>query len=285
MQPQRLEFMLPTLEGSPSPHRLACWQWGDASNPSVLVCVHGLTRQGRDFEFLAHALCGKYRILAPDMPGRGESDFLSPGKAYNYGQYMADINGMLHQLGVTSCDWVGTSMGGIIGMMMASLPSKPVGKLVLNDVGALIPKESLLRIRDYVGKDMEFVDWQGAEKNLRAIFVPWGMTEEVQWQHVMEHSLKPNADGGWRLHYDPAIAEVFFSQNPLEDIDLNPVWEKVTCPVLILRGAQSDLLLREVAQKMAASRSQITLVEIANTGHAPHLMDAEQIGLIKEFLA
>lgn len=285
MEPQKLEFSLPTLEGLPTPHKLAVWQWGDAKNENVLICVHGLTRLGRDFDFLANVLSKRYRVLAPDMPGRGDSDFLTPGTAYNYGQYVADITGMMQQLGITKCDWVGTSMGGIIGMIVAGLPTQPIRKLVLNDVGIIVTKESLQRIKTYVGKHMEFADRATAEKNLREIFAPWAMTEERQWQHVFDISLKPVGDGRVRLHYDPAIAEVFFAQDPLEDIDLTPVWEKIPCPVLLLRGAESDLLLHETAQKMASSRADVELVEIAGTGHAPHLMDAAQISLIENFFA
>lgn len=282
---QRLSFELPTLEGAaPNPHKLVCWQWGDPENRNVLLCVHGLTRNGRDFDFLAQLLSERYRVLCPDMPGRGESGWLTPATAYHNGQYVSDIGHLLNRLAITQVDWIGTSMGGIIGMIMAGLQPSLVRRMVLNDVGSLIPKASLERLRSYVGKIMRFASEAEAQAKMRLLFAPWGIREEVHWQHLMQHSARMLADGSVELTYDPAIVQVFLEQPEIKDADLSHVWNAVTCPVLLLRGADSDLLLHETAVQMAASRDGVKLVEIAGCGHAPHLMSHEQISMIGEWL-
>lgn len=283
-QPQRLSFTLPSLEGaSPGPHQLTCWQWGESTNNNVLLCVHGLTRNGRDFDFLARTLSKRYRVLCPDMPGRGESEWLSPAASYHYGQYVSDIGHMLAQLGIAQLDWVGTSMGGVIGMIMAGLQPTLIRRMVLNDVGALIPKESLERLRSYVGKTMRFANWDEAQSKMRVLFEPWGISEKEHWQHLLTHSSRTLPDGSVELTYDPAIAQVFLDQPEVKDVDLSHVWNAVQCPVLLLRGENSDLLLRETALQMAG-RDHVNYVEIKNCGHAPHLMSNEQIRLVEQWL-
>lgn len=282
--PNIIELYLPSLEGvTPNPHKLTCWEWGDPKNQNVLLCVHGLTRNGRDFDFLARALSHRYRVLCPDMPGRGQSDWLSPPAAYNPGQYVSDIQHMLNRLNIERVDWVGTSMGGIIGMIAAGLTPDRIRKMVLNDIGAMIPKAALERLKLYVGQLMRFPSRQAMESGLREVLAPWGMTESWQWRHVVEHSLRELADGSWEFTYDPAIAQAFVGAQELKDADLSHVWNAVQCPILLLRGAESDLLLHDTAVQMAA-RENVTLVEIPHTGHAPHLMSDEQIKLIVDWL-
>jgi pimeloyl-ACP methyl ester carboxylesterase len=264
-------------------HRVAYTQWGDGTNPRALVCAHGLTRNGRDFDFLAAALQDQYRIVCPDVVGRGQSDWLTHKSDYNYLQYLADMNALIARLDMASIDWVGTSMGGLIGMMLAAQPNTPIRKLVMNDVGPFIPKSSLERLATYVGKAPSFASIAEAEFYVRTVSAGFGALTPEQWRHLTEHSVKSAAGGGFVMRYDPGIAEVFAGA-ALQDVNLWPIWSGVRCPVLLIRGAESDLLLRETALQMQSSRAGVTLVEIAQAGHAPALMDRGQIDIVREFL-
>jgi pimeloyl-ACP methyl ester carboxylesterase len=255
-------------------------EWGTGDRTAI--CVHGLTRNGRDFDWLAPALVERgWRVLCPDMPGRGCSAWLTEPKDYGYALYLSVAAALIARADAERVSWVGTSMGGIIGMMVAAQPSAPLDALILNDVGALIPKAAIARIGTYVGSAPAFADLDAAEAYLRRVHAPFGALTDAQWRHMAVHGTR-KAEDGLRLNYDPAIALPFKEQEP-QDVDLRPVWEKVSCPTLILRGATSDLLLAETAAEMSAG-GRAGLIEFPNCGHAPSLMEPAQIAAVVDFL-
>jgi pimeloyl-ACP methyl ester carboxylesterase len=265
-------------------HRIAYLEWGDAANPEVLICVHGLTRCARDFDNLARALCDRYRVVCPDVAGRGDSDWLADPMHYSYPQYVSDMVTLIARLDVERVHWVGTSMGGLIGMALAALKDSPVSKLVLNEAGAVVAHAVLERIAGYVGKAPDFPSIEVAEQLIRAIAAPFGPHTDAEWRFLTEVVLRRNADGGYRLHYDPAIAVPFRKEIPEGDIDLWPVWDAVKCPTLLIRGAESDMLSRETAEAMTRRGPRAKLVELPGIGHAPTLMHDDQIAIVSEFL-
>ncbi len=256
-------------------------EWGPMDGAPVL-CVHGLTRTGRDFDVLAEALARQgRRVFCPDLPGRGASDRLPDPMLYVPPTYVVALGHLLARID-GPVDWVGTSLGGICGMLVAATPGHPIRRLVLNDLGALVPKASLERIRDYIGEDPSFASVAALEAELRRVHAPFGPLTDAEWRHLAETSARALPDGRVALHYDPAIA-VPFRTIEITDMDLAPVWMRVETPTLVIRGAESDLLLRETAVEMA-KRPHVSLVEIAGCGHAPALMDAAQIGIVRDFL-
>jgi len=264
-------------------HRVAYTEWGDPQNPRVVVCVHGLTRTARDFDFLARALEDECRVVCPDVPGRGASEWLAVKEDYGYPLYCADTAALLARLDVEEVDWVGTSMGGLVGMMIAAMPGAPLRRMVLNDIGPLIPKAALERIVSYVGTAPTFESRDALEAYLREVHAPFGALPEAQWRHIAEHSARRLADGGWALHYDPGIGEPLRAA-ALEEVDLWQTWEAIRCPVLVLRGADSDVLPASVAREMTRRGPRADLEEIEGVGHAPMLMSGEQIGLVRGWL-
>ncbi len=265
-------------------HRMAYTEWGDPANPRVLVCVHGLTRNGRDFDALARALSERYRVVCPDVVGRGESDRLADPSHYAYPQYCADMNALIARLGAERVDWLGTSMGGIIGMMMAARPQSPVARLILNDIGPRVAKAGLARLATYVGKDPRFAYRTEAEAYFRRVMATFGPLTDAQWAHIVDHGVEAAEGGGYRLRYDPAIGEAFKAV-PAFDIELWPFWDPIQCPVLAIRGAESDLFLEGTAREMAARGPRAHVATLSGVGHAPALMADEQIALIREWLA
>lgn len=264
-------------------HRMAYTEWGDPANPRVLVCAHGLTRNGRDFDDLARAMAPYYRVVCPDVVGRGRSPWLPVKDDYQLPTYVADMVTLIARLGVDSVHWVGTSMGGLIGMLLASLPDTPIRRLVLNDVGPLVTLSSIQRIGQYVGQAPVFPSPEAAEAYIRAVSVPFGRLTDAQWRHLTEFSIK-EAEGGWVMRYDPGIAEPFRKSPLVADVDLWQVYDAIACPTLVMRGAESDLLLSETAAEMRARGPRARLVEVPEVGHAPVLMDPAQIAPIHDFL-
>ena len=271
----------------PGFHCIAYTEWGDSANSNVLICVHGLTRNSRDFDHLATALEGHYRILCIDVAGRGKSQWLKEAAHYNYGTYVADIIALLTHLHITKVDWVGTSMGGLIAMVLAASYPGLIRKLVLNDIGPFIPAATLKRIGTYVSITPQFIDLGGVERHLRGILAPFGITDDAHWRHLAEHSALKRDDGKYILAYDPAIASAFerpSGEGEIVDIDLWSLWEKITCETLVLRGALSDALLAETAATMKTTGPKAELVEFPGIGHAPALMDEGQITIVKSWL-
>ena len=282
-----MEFRQQTVQciGPSGLHRMAYTEWGARDNPRVLVCVHGLTRNGRDFDVLAASLAAHYRIVCPDVVGRGQSGYLRDPAGYAIPQYVADMVTLIARLNVDSVHWLGTSMGGLIGMALAAQESSPIRRLVLNDVGPLITAESLRRIAEYVGTDPQWPSFDAALAYVKLISAPFGELTEAQWRHLTETSVVQRPDGRWAFRYDPRIAEPFkaaFAGGA--DIDLWPLYRQVGCPMLVIRGAESDLLTRETWQQMASHGQPVKLAEIEKVGHAPMFRSDEQIAIVRDFL-
>lgn len=265
-------------------HRMAYTEWGARDNPRVLICVHGLTRNGRDFDALAQALATEYRVVCPDVVGRGQSSRLRAPSAYGIAQYVADMVTLIARLDVGSVHWLGTSMGGLIGMALASQDGTPIHRLILNDVGPVITTESLERIATYVGTDPTWATFDEALAYVKVISAPFGQLDEVQWRHLTEYSIGQRSDGRWGFLYDPLIAAPFKAAFSGEPIDLWPVYERIHCPTLVLRGAESDLLTREVWQQMGERGPRARLAEIPGVGHAPMFLSDDQIAIARDFL-
>lgn len=264
-------------------HRLAYTEWPGPKDAPTLLCVHGLTRNSRDFDTLAGALSAHYRVICPDLPGRGKSEWLADAADYAYPLYLADIAALIARLDVARVDWVGTSMGGTIGMLFASLPQAPIGKLVINDIGALVPKAGIERIAAYVGLDPGFADLAAFEAVLRRVHAPFGPLSDAQWHHLATYSSRRRPDGSIGFNYDPKIAAAF-QQGPIDDVDLWKSWDAIKAPVLLLRGAHSDILPRDVAAAMTQRGPGAKLIEFAGIGHAPALVAEDQIAAIRDFL-
>lgn len=275
--------------GSGAFHRVAYTEWGDRASSRVVVCVHGLTRQGRDFDFLAAELAARgYRVVCPDVAGRGLSDHLFDTKGYAAPQYLADMTTLIARLGVAELDWIGTSMGGLIGMLLAARANTPIRRLVLNDIGPFIPQAALQRIARYLGADPLFADMGAAERYMREVHAGFGPLADEGWRHLALHSVRADP-GGFRLRYDPAIATAFTAATET-DAEMWPVWAQIRVPVLVLRGAASDVLTAETARLMTAGGPdgaglKARLVEFPGVGHAPALMDQDQIETVARWLA
>lgn len=263
-------------------HRVAYHEWGDPSNPHVVLCVHGLTRNGRDFDHLARALAPQFRVICPDVAGRGSSQWLTHKQDYGYPLYLADMATLIARTGADRVDWIGTSMGGLMGMMLAAQPDTPIRRLLLNDIGPFIPRAALERLAQYVGKAPGFPTLEALEKYLRVVMEPFGTLTDEHWRHLATHSSRRNDDGTFVLSYDPAIANAF--AGPLQDVSLWPMWDAIRCPTEVVRGKESDLLLRETAEEMTRRGPKAQLIELAGIGHAPALMAEDQITIVKEFV-
>jgi len=265
-------------------HRMAYTEWGAPDNPRVLLCVHGLTRNGRDFDRLAQALAGHYRVVCPDVVGRGQSGRLRDPAGYAIPQYLNDMVTLIARLNVDSVHWLGSSMGGLIGLALASLDNTPIRRLILNDVGPLITAESLERIATYVGVDPTWGSFDEALAYVKEISAPFGRLDEGQWRHLTEHSVGRRVDGRWGFLYDPQIAAPFKAAFVDQDIELWPLYDRVACPTLVVRGAESELLARATWQQMAERGPRARLVEIPEVGHAPMFLDEAQVAVVRDFL-
>ena len=268
-------------------HHMAYWEWGDAANPKVLVCVHGLTRQGRDFDTLARALSGEYRVVCPDVVGRGESDWMKNPASYAIPAYVADMVTLLARLDAREVHWVGTSMGGLIGMGLAALPESPIRRLVLNDVGPAIEYAALVRIGTYLGVPVHWKTLDEAADALREISLGFGPHTREEWLALTRPQLVADGDG-FKPRYDPAIGVPFKALTPeLAAAGEAMLWQSydaIRCPTLVLRGAQSDLLSPATALAMAQRGPRARVHEVADTGHAPTLVHADQIAVVRDFL-
>ncbi|NVM79957.1 pimeloyl-ACP methyl ester carboxylesterase [Duganella sp. SG902] len=273
-------------------HRMAYKEWGDESNPNVLVCVHGVTRVSDDFDNMARALAGDYRVICPDIVGRGRSDWLKNPQLYRIPQYVSDIVTLLARVlpdaESQKVDWFGTSMGGLIGMGLASLPGNPIRKLVLNDIGPVLAPQALQRIGDYIGQDLRFDSFEDGAKFIRDVSLSFGEHTEQEWHKLATDVLRQDKDGKWVRHYDMGLALPFRSATPESaDADQAMLWaayEAIQCPTLLVRGAESDLLSPETARLMTERGPKATLVEIPNVGHAPTFIHDDQIAIAKQFL-
>ena len=280
-EPRRRSVQCASAKGL---HRIAYLEWGDPRNRDVLICVHGLARSSRDFDELARALCGHFRVACPDLAGRGDSDRLPDPALYVVPQYVSDMVTLIARLDAESVNWLGTSLGALIGMALAAQSGTPVKKLILNDAGPVIAKAALERIAAYLGKTPVFGSIEEAEKYVRSISVPFGPHSEAQWRFLTETWVRKDAEGKWRPHYDPRIADEYRRTLPDKDIELWYLYDAIRCPTFVLRGAQSDLLSRETADAMARRGPKAKVVEIPGVGHAPTLLNPEQISIARNFL-
>jgi pimeloyl-ACP methyl ester carboxylesterase len=263
-------------------HRVVYDEWGDADNPRVVVCVHGIGRNARDFDELAAALANTHRVLAVDMPGRGRSDWLADPNDYAFPTYLATLTALIARSAVDEVAWVGTSMGGLLGMTIAALPATPITRLVVNDVGPTIEPAAVERIRGYFGADPTFATYDEIARYVRTISAPFGPLTDDQWDRLTRSNVRRRADGTWGMGYDPAIA-VPFRASPAPP-DLWRVWDAITCPTLVLRGRESDLLTAATAAEMAARGPRPAIVEFPGVGHAPMLLTPDQIEPVARFL-
>lgn len=269
-----------------APHgfsRMHYYEWGDPANDRVVVCVHGLTRNGRDFDALARELAVDFRVICPDMPGRGQSAWLRDPNDYVFPTYLNALAALLARVAPASLSWVGTSMGGLLGIVLAAQPGTPVGRLVVNDVGPVIEPTALQRIGTYVGADPAFASFAELEAHIRAVSATFGPLTDAQWRFLSETTARRLPDGRWKLTYDPGIAVPFRSAQDQSAL-LWAMWDALTCPVLLLRGAESDLLATATAQEMTRRGPHPSLVEFAGIGHAPTLLDPDQIAPVAAFL-
>ena len=279
-------------------HRMAYWQWGQADAGHVIVCAHGLSRQGRDFDVLAQALVerfgGNVRVICPDVVGRGRSDWLKDPAMYQIPTYAGDMLALVAQVKPTTLDWVGTSMGGLIGMVICGQPGLPlpvpVRKLVLNDVGPALQWQALQRIGQYLGNAPRFASLEQAAQAMWVISTGFGPHTPEQWLALSKHMVKPMTDeqGGVALHYDPAIAVPFRSITQEAAVQgeaaLWQIHDKIKAQTLLLRGANSDLLSRDTAQAMTERGLKARLVEFEGVGHAPTLIAPDQVQVVTDFL-
>lgn len=274
--------------GKSGTHRIVWYEWGEPSAKPVL-CVHGLTRNGHDFDFFAEALVKKgYRVICPDVVGRGKSAWLENPKHYGYPLYCADMLFLLDHLGIKTVDWVGTSMGGLMGMMIAATHPERISRLVLNDIGSFIPKAALMRIGAYISQRISFRSMEDGKEYLRNAMATFGIFKEEHWDHLTKFNFIREPGGSFHIAYDPALSNAFRLKSgkpkKMPDMDFSKLWGMVKCPVLVIRGAESDLLLKETAEKMAAHKD-VELIEFENCGHAPMLMDEAQIKPVVKWLS
>jgi pimeloyl-ACP methyl ester carboxylesterase len=270
------------VEGPDGDYGLSYAEWGRPDASRTIICVHGLTRNGRDFDHLAAALQDHARVICPDMAGRGLSDPLNNPEQYALPTYVAHMLQVLGKLELREVDWVGTSMGGLIGMGVAA-SGAPIRRLVLNDIGPFIPKAALERINTYLGMSLSFASLEALEAHLREVHAGFGPLSDAEWRHLAEHGASRREDGAFRLSYDQRLGEPM-KRGPIEDVDLWPVWDQIRCPVLVLRGTESDLLLSATAEEMTRRGPRAEVVEIDGTGHAPALMAKDQIEIVRDWL-
>lgn len=264
-------------------HQVHYTEWGDPANPKALICAHGLTRTGRDFDFIAAALEQDYRVICPDVVGRGQSDWLDDKKDYTYPLYVNDMATLMAKIDAERVDWIGTSMGGLIGIFLACHPGTPIRKMVVNDIGPRIPVAGLQRVATYVGQVVVYDSIERMERFMRTIAAPFGNLSDEQWRHMTVHSARQLEDGRYALAYDPGIAENFKTLD-LKDIDLWPLWDCIQCPTLVLRGAFSDVLDHADAIAMTERGPKAKLIEFPGMGHAPALMADDQIAVVRDWL-
>jgi pimeloyl-ACP methyl ester carboxylesterase len=272
------------LQRIPS-HKLSYVEWGDPLNENIILCIHGLTRNARDFDKLAVSLANDFRVISIDIVGRGQSDWLENKFHYHYDTYIKDVLLFIEDLNLKNIHIIGTSMGGIIGYVIAAQHPELVKTLTLNDIGPFIPGSALKRIAKYVGLQPSFDNFELAKAHCKILLSPFGIKEEEDWNHITKHSTYLGPDGKYRLAYDAEIVKgMNITPDSAKDVNLWNVWNKVNCPILLIRGNKSDILTAATAEEMLKSKKNIKIYTVQNVGHAPALMDNEQINVIKTWL-
>jgi pimeloyl-ACP methyl ester carboxylesterase len=274
-------------------HRMAYKEWGDPANPRVLVCVHGVTRVADDFDALADAMSDRYRVVCPDVAGRGRSERLRDANLYVVPQYVADMVTLIARVTAGSEDeavhWVGTSMGGLIGMILASFDDSPIRRLVLNDIGPVLDPAAMARIGEYIGQDVRFPSFEAGARFVKDVSSSFGPHSDAEWHKLASDVLVRAPGGEWVRHYDLGLAKPFAAITPeraeQDQAALWAAWDAIRCPTLLLRGELSDLLSRATAEEMTRRGPRPSLAEIPGVGHAPTLMHANQIAIVRDFLS
>ncbi len=263
-------------------HHVAYNEWGNKDRAQTVICVHGLTRNSHDFDALAQALEQDRRVVCPDIVGRGRSDWLADKQQYTFATYCGDMVALMARLGNETFDWVGTSMGGFVGMFLAAQPNSPIRRLVINDAGAFVPKAAPQRMLEYVGIEKSFQSLAEAEQHFRSIYKTFGPLTDAQWADLTRHSVRRRLeDRAYTLTYDPDIVAPM--RNP-QDLNLWATWEQIRCPVLLLRGTESDVLTTDIVERMLKRGPKTELVEFPGVGHAPALRDPKQIEVVRRWL-
>lgn len=282
-------------------HRVAYTEWGEENQSSeAVICVHGLTRNSRDFDALASYLSfHQSHVFCPDIVGRGDSDWLKDDQHYNFKRYVEDMNVMIGRTGAEHINWIGTSMGGLIGIMLAALPNSPIRRLILNDVGPQVPVHALWQMAKYVGRDPEFPDKKAAKTHYKKIYAEFGNLSESQWDYFTSHSIIQLDNGKYMSKFDPGIhdfrftwqsfKEVFYSphkafEGVFFDVDLWKLWRNIRCPVYLIRGKRSTVLLPEHIKKMRLTHPGLEVLEIEDAGHAPALLGVPEQERIRTWL-
>jgi pimeloyl-ACP methyl ester carboxylesterase len=265
-------------------HELHALDWGARDARRVVVCAHGFSGNARDFDFLAAELSRDSRVICPDVAGRGESAWLPTPLSYHFPQFLADFRSLLAHAGAPEVHWIGTSMGGLLGMLLAAEPGSPVRSLVMNDVGAFLPADALVRIGRNLAAPPRFASRRDADAHIRATHRDWGEISERQWAHLVRHGIRKGEDG-YRLHYDPQITRTMQPLPFAPGLFFWSAWYRIAVPALLIRGECSEVFPSAVAAAMLASNPRARLVEVEGAGHAPALMSASEIAEIREFLA
>jgi pimeloyl-ACP methyl ester carboxylesterase len=273
-------------------HRMAYKEWGDPANPHVLVCVHGVTRVAGDFDTLAASMSDRYRVVCPDVVGRGRSSRLRDPGHYTVPQYVADMVTLIARVTADNEDeavhWVGTSMGGLIGMVLASFEDSPIRRLVLNDIGPVLDQAALARIGEYIAQDVRFPSFEEGARFVKEVSSSFGPHSEDEWNKLARDVLVQEPGGEWVRHYDLGLAKPFAAITPeraeQDQVALWAAFDAIRCPTLLIRGEESDLLSRATAEEMTRRGPKPQLAEIPGVGHAPTLLHAQQIAVVRNFL-
>jgi hypothetical protein len=300
MKPRFNYFKAPDTDSQKGRHIIFYCEWGNIDSKNIVICVHGLSRNSRDFDYLASALSDKYRVICIDVVGRGKSEWLGNKAQYDYETYITDVVNLIDHLSLSKFYWIGTSMGGIMGMIMASRYPHLVKGLVLNDIGPIIPGNAIERILRYVGSSYEFSNRVDAERALRERMKTFGVLQEEHWRHLLKHSIMKKLNGKYTFTYDPNIVPApklltklkgmmsriipGIRKSSFPAVDLTDIWEKINCPILALRGGNSDVLTSKTAEEMQKTKENLQLVEFADIGHAPMLMEDYQIKIVRDWL-
>lgn len=263
-------------------HRIYYREWGDPNSEHTIICVHGVTRLSRDFDALAKELSKKYRVICPDVVGRGYSDWFGDKQSYNFLQYCADMNALIANLNVDKVHWIGTSMGGLIGLILAALPHTPIQSLILNDVGPDLKRTELQRLGQYIGKAPTFPTKEDLFKYYKETYQAFGSLPEGHWKKMALYS-SFKEDYGYRMHYDPKIGDAFRASYSFYNFDLWKYWDEIECPSLLLRGELSTFFTQETVDKMLEREGDVRFKEIKNVGHAPMLNKKREINFISSF--
>lgn len=289
MQPKLKNFVVPSrvnfLKQEVPAHRIAYTEWGKSSDNNIAVCIHGLTRNSRDFDVMAHYLSKNFRVICIDIVGRGKSEWFSSKEYYNYSTYIQDVLELIRSLNLRNINIIGTSMGGIIGYSLAAEHPSLVKSLVLNDIGPFIPRDGLIRIAKYTAERPLFDTFDLAKNYFKDRLKSFGIEGEDNWTNITKNSTYLVNDK-YDIAYDPGIATgMNIAPENIADVDLWHIWNKVNCPMMIIRGEYSDILTEKTSDEMLKSKKNIHMLTIRGVGHAPALMNVEQVSKISDWLS